>query len=434
MAETLADDPAASVAVSRDIAAEGAATVRALVTVALDAEARPEVRAAAVELLPKSGVGAAAHALVHVAKFAPEPWLRRNASWRVRETAELPGSDGVLLALILRQKYETDDEARVWLASSLAAFGVDAGVEDLVRLAADMSVKTAAASELARLVEAAGVVSGEALVAAWRASAPTRAEVGQLPAALSGAVWRAVSELSGEHFQLRGVDDARYALSRLPGWAALELALALEDQDPFVRLHIAQVLERMGPRGREFAARPLIARLDDPHDGVAAAVAEALGAVVTGAGADPLAEAARDALTARIGRGVAHELRVAAVRGLGRLLDPAALPALETLAANAAEPQDVRMAAAEGVLALADGDGLLAYLAAQLDEPLGDAGAAEALLGRWLEGAAPESAAHSAAASLWRALAPPYERVHSSEEVKARRRARGALIAPFVDG
>ncbi|MEZ6016598.1 MAG: hypothetical protein R3F49_15885 [Planctomycetota bacterium] len=90
------------------------------------------------------------------------------------------------------------------------------------------------------------------------------------------------------------------------------------------------------------------------------------------------------------------------------------------------------MAAAEAALAADDAEALLPYLLARLGDPLGDAGAAEALLGRWLERAAPKDRAHGAAWRLWQALAPPLERVHGPEEVQARRRARAALIAPFA--
>ena len=78
---------------------------------------------------------------------------------------------------------------------------------------------------------------------AWRGARPLHARAGPAPREL----WRLVSDLSGEHFQLRGVDDARFILSRLGPWSAAEFAAALEDDDPYVRLHVAQVLERMGP-------------------------------------------------------------------------------------------------------------------------------------------------------------------------------------------
>lgn len=448
LTQTVAEDPSALETLRRDIAAEGRGTVRALVTVALDAETSADARVAAVDLLPASGDGAATHALVYVAEHAAEPWLRQRAAWRARETARLDGADGALIALLLRLKYEKDDEARVWLAGSLAAFDVYAGVADLVQLSASTSPAAgAAASELQRILDEVGgegapAGTGAQLVAAWSSGAAP-ARVDGPSDALAAALWRSVWELSGEHFQLRGVDDARYALSRLPAHAVPELALALEDDDPFVRLHVAQVLERMGPRARA-ALRALVARLDDPHTGVAAAAAEAIGAVGHArstvergpshaeSDTDLDSNALRTALVRRSEPGHGHDLRVAAVRGLGRLEDELALPTLAPLATDDSAPDDLRMAAVEGVIALGAGDDLVPYLAACLADPLADAGAAEALLGRWLDGAAASSPAHGAAASLWRALAPPFERVHTPEEVKARRRARGALVAPFV--
>ncbi len=431
MAEAVARDAGAMDAVARDVRSEGAAVVRALVTLALDPNQEAEVRAAAVGLLPATGAPEAADALVQVAAASgpggTEPWLRRLALWRVREVA---AGDGALLSLILRLKYETDDEARVWLAGSLARFGVFAGVEDLIRLAAGSAPARAAASEeLQSVVAAAGNASAEALAAAWR-GAPALEEEFQAfgSQALRAAVWRAIAELSGERFQLRGVDDARYALSRLPAEAAPELARALGDTDPFVRLHVAQVLERMGPRAA-LALGALTERLADPHTGVAAAAAEALGAV--GRGVGPTARAAAtEALVPLTAAGLPHELRVAAVRGLGRLVDPAQGERLLRMAAEQTLDQDLRLAAAEGAVALGLGEPLVPYLLERLADPLGDAGAAESLLAAYLEqrAAGPRSGAARAAWDLWRALGPPFERVHTPEEVRLRRRARAALV------
>ncbi|MEZ6016599.1 MAG: hypothetical protein R3F49_15890 [Planctomycetota bacterium] len=287
MTDQLAADASAFEAVQRDIAAEGAATLRALVTVALDPSASDGARRAAVDLLPATGSGDAARALLHVANRAPEAWVRQFAVWRARETAALDGADGALVGLLLRLKYEKDPEALVWLSGSLAAFGDLAGVERLMELAAGTTpAAAAAAGELTRVAEPFGV-DAATLAAGWldgalpavARSAEGAAAPPPLSPALRDAVWRSVSELSGAHFQLRGVDDARYALARLPARAIPELALALEDEDPFVRLHVAQVLERMGPRAR-CAITALTTRLDDAHAGVAGAAAEALGAVL----------------------------------------------------------------------------------------------------------------------------------------------------------
>jgi len=478
MARTVAEDPAGIEAVAKDIGAEGARVVRALVTVALDTTASPEVRAAAVELLPKTGVGAAALGLAFVGEHADEPWLRRSALWRARETAEFPGADGALPALLLRLKYETDAEARVWLAGTLASFGVFAGVQELARIG-DASLETSgvAAGELQRVLAQAGsngsrpgvedssaAPTPEALQTLWEFGL-TPSPLERPSAALTDALWRSVSELSGEHFQLRGVDDARYALLRLPAYAARELASALADDDPFVRLHVTQVLERMGPRAAALELREaensaaegsggaecdtleaLLGRLDDPHSGVAAAAAEALGNVArrwppalasqaeTGRG-QRVAERAgvvRERLQERTVPGVTHELRVAAVRGLGRLADEATLPSLRALADDPKSPHDLRMAAAAGLIELDAGDSLVPYLAGCLGDPLADAGEAERLLGMWLERVGLKSPTHAAAAGLWGALAPPFERVHGPEEVRARRRARAALLAPWI--
>lgn len=447
MAGALADDPSGLAAVRKDIAAEGEATVRALVTVALDPAERPDARVAAVDLLPATRAAAAAHALARVADAASEPWLRRSAHWRARELADVPGADGALVALVLRLKYETDDEALVWLAGSLGDFGVLAGAEALARVGAASSPAAAAALAEATRLMAAFPAAGEApaspaaLAAAWAEGATPP---GPAPSAeLTSALWRAVAELSGERFQLRGVDDARYALARLPASAAPLLGSALEDADPFVRLHVLQVLERMG--GRALAAdlaqsaagavgpvaAALLARLDDAHIGVAAAAAEALGATAGGAPHVDSAHIARE-LARRTGATTPHELRVAAVRGLGRLGRADSREVLESLAYAQDAPGDLRLAALEGLVRKGAGDPALGYLSRCLSDPLSDAGEAERLLGLWLDSAAARSAEHAAARDLWHALAPPFERVHTPVEVRARRRARAALIGPFV--
>ena len=88
-----------------------------------------------------------------------------------------------------------------------------------------------------------------------------------------------------------------------------ELGAALEDDDEYVRLHAAQVLERMGPRG-EGAAPSLELALHDSNDGVAGAAAEALASVAPAAAGAPLA--------ARLNEAPPHEVRVALIRSLGR--------------------------------------------------------------------------------------------------------------------
>ena len=156
-----------------------------------------------------------------------------------------------------------------------------------------------------------------------------------------------LADLSGEHFQLRGVDDARHTLSLLGPWAAEEFALALEDDDEYVRLHTAQVLERMGPRGLG-GFESLKAALHAPHDAVGGAAAEALVVITRGT---PRATEAREALLSRISARCPYEVKVACVRALSRM-DPDVLPAdrLESLF-DETQLSDLRLAAARGLLA-----------------------------------------------------------------------------------
>ena len=72
---------------------------------------------------------------------------------------------------------------------------------------------------------------------------------------LRAAVWNLVAELSSEHFQLRGVDDARYILARMGPWVAEEIAPARQ-----VLLVTGQP-QRLGQLGGEHCWAPLAAGL-----------------------------------------------------------------------------------------------------------------------------------------------------------------------------
>ena len=428
-----------------DIAAEGDTAIAPLIRVALG-DSQPDTdRQAALDLLAAIESPTAAHALAYVATVAGavDPtsplgasqaegaWLRRYAVWVVRSHAAVVGADATVPALLKRLKYEPDEEARAWLAGTLADFGNLAGVEPLIRLAGGAGPGAgAAATELARLVEQHGSVDGDALAASWSDGAAA------LPApseAARGMVWRYVSDVSGEHFQLRGVDDARYVLSRHGGWAAEELGRALADVDPFVRLHVAQALERMGPRAAAGAFDALVQRLDDANSGVAAAAAEALSAVCQNS--ERRSEAAL-ALRPLTGAGTDHERRVAAIRALGRLSLEEDTAALTSLVQGEELGADLRIAAAEGLVVRGEGRPAVRFLVGQLDDPIGDAGSAEALLARWLESErgrwSKDDDPVAVIRDAWSALAPPAERVHRPAEVRARRAARAALVTTLL--
>ncbi len=365
-------------------------------------------------------------ALTELTADHDDPSVRAYASWALVPAAELEGSGPEVTALLRRLKYEQDSLALVWAARTLAAHGNLSGLRTLAAIAsAGTEASGSANQQLYDVVRAAtgreDVTAEDAdrLMADWAAGKQSRDTVA--PAALRAEVWRLISDLSGEHFQLRGVDDARFILSRLGPWAAVELGAALEDDDEYVRLHVVQVLERMGPRGGG-AAASLQRALYDASDGVAGAAAEALASVAPGSAGAPL--------IARLGETPPHEVRVALVRGLGRTH---AVPVEVLFEAfnGAGAPADLRLAAAEGLLPAGEEAACLPWLADAMTRRFGDPAGAEALVGRWLSGIAkddPDRAHWALLRPEWEALGPQQAIIHTAEQAQQRRAQRAALL------
>ena len=346
--------------------------------------------------------------------------MRRYAAWCLGRTSQ----DRVVPRLVLRLKYEQDHEVFIWLASTLAHFLCYAGVDALSDIAAtgeSDAVRALAASELGRIAAEAGITDGHALVQAWHSAAALELPRPTPSQHLELALWTLAADLSEDHFQLRGVDDARYVLARLGPWAAEPIAEALHDADIYVRLHCAQVLGRMGPHAR--AAGPtLVGALGEPR--VAPAAAEALGAVGYSPALAPLLACTEP--------GREHELRVAAVRGLGRTHDPAAAPRVRAIFADEGEPTDLRMAAATALVRLESGEVVAAFLARELTDTAGDPGGAEVALEEWLASGASADEGRSPAAkeawAAWSAAAPAPGVIHTPAEARARRARRASEL------
>ena len=367
-----------------------------------------------------------AAALVELAAGHDDATVRAFASWALVPAAGLEESGAAVPALLRRLKYEKDTTALLWAARALAAYGNLSGLRTLSNIAsAGVEASDAANQQLYEVVrlslERDEVTAEDAdrLMADWEAGRRTR--LSAAPEALRAEVWRLVSDLSGEHFQLRGVDDARFILSRLGPWAAAELGAALEDDDEYVRLHVAQVLERMGPRG-EGAAPSLELALHDSSDGVAGAAAEALASVAPSTAGAPLA--------ARLAEAPPHEVRVALIRGLGRTQ---AAPVELLLAAFEEEgaPADLRLAAAEGLMSAQEAQACLPWLASAMTRRFGDPAGAEALVGRWLagvDGQDPDLGHWALLRPLWEDLGPRQAIIHTAEQARERRAGRAQLL------
>ncbi|MDP6409066.1 MAG: HEAT repeat domain-containing protein [Planctomycetota bacterium] len=400
----------------------GAGATPLLAAIAAEAGRADEERAAACELLAVVGGDAALEQLLTLFERASEGWLRANAAYAL----ERAGSDWVIPRVIARLKYEKHPEAIVWAASCLSSLGNHAGLEALWGVrntagAADPALLAAVDERLGALAAVVGVDQPDEHLRLWASGDPTGRLGAPVPSArLRRAAWERISQLSGEHFQLRGVDDARFVLARLGIWIVDPLCRALGDSDRYVRVHAAQCLERMGARAVS-AGPALVRALGDPD--LATEAAAALGSV-----AYPEAEPALRALLApRIG----HERRVAAARSLGRLGLADSTVALEALIAPP-EPLDLRQAAATALVALGAGDRIATTLLALLEDEAADRALAEASVETWLA-SRPDAAARTLL-ERWRALAPPPGIIPRVEQVAERQAARSRLLAEALDG
>ena len=330
--------------------------------------------------------------------------------------------DRALLRMLLVLRYEKDGETVAWLAQALAHHGNYAGLAALdgVMVQGGDTARLARAKqdELVALA-ATEAATAQELADLWTSEAAHGAFDHEPSDALRLAAWREIAELSSERFQLRGVDDARFALSRTGPWGVRLVAEALADADPYVRLHATQVLERMGAR-----ARPVISTLHpllrDPR--TAHAVAEALGAIG--------APESSPLLRASLGKHRPHELRVAAARGLARLGDEAAAPDLRLLIEDATEPADLRLAAAAALLACANDLAAAALLADGMQDPSGDPQGCEVALEEWIRRSAQAGEeGFETLAEEWTDLAGPAPLLRRPEDTQARLRARSVTCA-----
>ncbi len=377
-------------------------------------------RLAAAELLAALDHPLAAEALLRRVELAPEAWMRSWCAWYLGNTSQ----DQVLPRLLLRLRYEKDPPTYLWLGRALLHFNNYAGLaalEDLAERAANQPEVNTAAQLLQDAAARAGVERSQ-LRALWSSQRAT--ELPQLSPSLllRREVWRLVSELSEQHFQLRGVDDARHVLANMGPWVAMEITPALADSDAHIRLHTAQVLERMGPRASR-TGQALLRALGDPR--LAPAAAEALGRI----GYPP----AVPVLAAKSERGQQHELRVAALRALGRTGVSEGLASLRAAFQPNEEPADLCQAAATGLVLLGAGDQAATWLVQQLSDPLADGQGAELAIETWLwRGAQSERGDFAVALEGWRALAEPPGIFPSLEQVRQRLDQRARLLGSLL--
>jgi HEAT repeat protein len=395
----------------------GDPAVTVLAAVLADPRTDDGPRAAAVDGLAAIDSPSSVAQLAGQAESARIPWVRAYAANALARSKQ----DHFVPRLILRLKYETDSATVVELATTLTRFGNYSGLDGLfvLRQNSVAEVASLANERLATLAAAAGVADGDALWRAWNGSDPAVSLAIPEPSARHRLeIWKRIALLT-EH-DLRAVDDARFVLSRSAAWVVEPLCRALHDEDVYTRVHAAQCLQRMGPRGTT-AGPSLMAALGEPR--LAPAATLALGSIAYPA---CVGEVAR-----RVERGFDPELRVAAAQALGPLNLPAGVePLKKALAAD--EPIDLRQAAALSLLMLGHDREATKFLVECLTLPGADADAAEAALDGWL--AKLVSPAAQEVHARWQALAGPPGTTPAPQAVVERQHARAALLAPALAG
>lgn len=344
-----------------------------------------------------------------------DPAIRAQAAFHLSKLT----ADHVLPHLLAQLKYESDGETVIWIAAVLAKHKNYAGLDGLRVLAqsgASPEVRDRARAMLDACAAEAGFADAESLHAAWWSADSEHRVPRQDPSPrLRLESWKRIAALS--EFDLRRVDDARFALSRSASWILEPLTAALHEQDAHTRVHVAQCLERMGARASGACAE-LVLALDEPH--VAAASATALGAIQCPDALAALVECTRPKHD--------PELRNAAALALGKLALPAAIPALlELLAPN--EAPDLRQAAAESLVALGHDRDAIGVLIECLTRSGADASSAETVLENWLTDRARR--AEEPAASIlerWRSLGAKATGGANPDGVLVRQRARSELV------
>lgn len=400
-----------------DLVSRGAVAVPWLTQVAADTSAEAGSRAAALEVLAGIDTPEAAEALVVGLEKDPEPWVRSNCAFRLAASRH----DRFLPRMLLRLRYESDDETAVWIGDTLARRGNHSGIDGMlvVRARAKDAERVAwVDSRLAELARAVGAPDALALAADWASGELERRHPAPPPSeALQREIWSLIRALS--EWDLRVVDDRRFVLSHMNAWVVAPLCETLHENDVYRRLHAAQCLERMGERA--FAAVPvLIEALTEPR--LAPGAAAALGAIRNPSARTPLERTLRAADL---------DLACASARALGRLGDTAAAgPLLEAFAPE--RSADLRQAAAESLLELGSPQAL-PFLIERLTAPRSEAVSAEAALQRWLARQAASSdpaVANPFAARLeaWRRLDDlPAGAIATSEQLSQRLQARAGM-------
>jgi HEAT repeat protein len=412
-----------------DLASHGDHAVPILAAILGATNSLDSERLAAIELLGRLDSVRSGAQLLNGVETGSPAWIRANSAWRLGEGTQA----WIVPRLIHRLKYETDGEAVIWIAVTLAHFGNYSGVSGLRELcwsASDQNIRDSAVRELAALavpfdrdeLEAlGGADDGTGLLWTWNHPGATSYSP-TIPNddRYRYEIWNLIDKLDA--FQLRGVDDARFVLARMSSTAALCLARALHDNSPHTRVHSAQALKRMQARGH--VAGPELVKALDLED-LAPSAADALGTVNHPDGAA--------AIETRLHPPTPLGLRVASAKALGFIGLAKSVDALRPLLVES-QPFDLRQAAAESMTYCGAGDEVAALLCNLIKSKRVDPISSVNALGWWLnQSAQREVAGATETLAEWNQLVAPVGVVENSGQIAERDESRVALIRNFLE-
>ncbi len=417
--ETLAGADERLKRVARDeLRSLGEACVPALRAQLFDAQATQSVRVAAAAALGELDFPSSARALLERLdagrlKKDEAVWLRAHCAWKLAALSQ----DWVVPGLLLCLRYETDNETVIYIARTLARFGVYSGLDALYVVSREdprEQLRNGALTALAELARDAGYGDPSELYQAWKRGDEQLAQA-PFSRARELEAWR-ILKLFGE-WQLRPVDDGRFVLSLEHHKVTPLLVAALDDENRYVRVHAAQCLERLAGRARGAGAR-LLELVDEPQ--IADQVLLALGALPH--------EPAESALIERTGPAWPLEIRMSATQALGAMGLASSAPALRTRL-NEKLARDLRAASLAALVRCAPQDLSTAEVRELCGHMTGgevDSAIPELALDAWLVHRATADEKAAEVLKSWRAITTS----DSRERVVARAEALGALLAP----
>ncbi len=243
---------------------KGDAAISLLLAYSASEDQEPDKRLFALSLLGELSSESAALALLEIAENDKDPLRRLFAADALGKMQQ----SWVIPRLILRLKNEIDPRTTLFAANSLAMLGIFSHADVFFK---DEGFRAAPEKVLEQIPNGEFYSSIENFVAQLRsADFQDEEQESILLAKTLSEHWRQRDELPFPavpqenrfereilryvqqlaNYQLREVDEARYALERLGKTAVPSLLRGLRDENPYIRSHCLEVLGRMGIHGR----------------------------------------------------------------------------------------------------------------------------------------------------------------------------------------